>query len=81
MVYIKKTKIIAAGETYSLGFKIKTRKTGRYRAHLFFIGEKTATTKNDLYIRVEDEPVTKMKCVRRAHRWDACFVLPKHNNH
>jgi hypothetical protein len=78
--HIRKSKIIAAGETYSLGFKIKTRKAGRYKAHLFFIGEKTASTKNELHIRVEDKPVTQMKCVRPEHRWDGCFVMPKHNN-
>jgi len=55
------------------GFKLKTRSAGTYPAHLSFAAETREGTYNDLVIRVEDKPETRMKCV--GH-W-GCVVKPK----
>jgi hypothetical protein len=75
--HIARPKHIARNEQYVLGFKMQTRKAGVYKFQLHFISETVGRPKNDLFIRVEDEPTTKMRCVsHRKYRWTGCFIQP-----
>jgi hypothetical protein len=74
--HLRKHKKIARGEPYSLGFKMKTRQSGRYEFRLVLVGEEVGHTKNKLFIRVEDVPTSRMRCVWKPHRWQGCFIQP-----
>lgn len=68
---------LVKNEVYSIGFKLKTIKSGDYRADIHFTTDEVKAVVDDLIIRVEDHPVSKMKCILRAHRWNACLISPK----
>jgi hypothetical protein len=74
--HIRRPKSIARTETYPLGFKIQTRKAGKYRFRLFFSGEEVGTIKNNLFIIVEEKVTTRMRCTSPKHRWTGCFIQP-----
>ena len=74
--HLKKQKNVARDEIYSMGFKIKTRGSGRYEFRIFFVGEEVGCIKNKLFIRVEEHPATRMRCVLKEHRWTGCFIQP-----
>jgi hypothetical protein len=74
--HIKNLRVVAKNETYSLGFKIQTHEPGKYDFNLFFVGEEVGRLKNKLVIRVEERPVTRMRCVLAEHRWAGCFIQP-----
>jgi hypothetical protein len=74
--HIKKPKVIARNECYSVGCKIQTRQAGRYEFKLFLVGEEVGHTRNRLFIRVEDTPTTRMRCALGKHRWSGCFIQP-----
>jgi hypothetical protein len=72
--HLIKSKNIARHECYTIGCKIQTRKAGRYEFNLFFSGEEVGQPTNKMFVRVEDNPTTKMKCTFPKHR--ECFVQP-----
>jgi hypothetical protein len=75
--HVARPKKIAKNEDYLSGFKMRTRKSGLYRLRIYFVGETVGQPKNDLLIRVEDEPTTKMRCIsHRKYRWTKCFIQP-----
>jgi hypothetical protein len=74
--HLRKPRTIAKNEVYSIGCKVETRQVGRYEFKLFFIGEEVGGIKNRLFIRVEDRPTTRMRCVSPEHRWTGCFIQP-----
>jgi hypothetical protein len=74
--HVTKSKAVAKGAVYRFGFKIQTRKIGRYEFSICFLSEEEGYHENKLFIRVEKNPSTKMKCVRKEHRWDACCIQP-----
>jgi hypothetical protein len=74
--HIKESKSLARDETFSLGCKIKTRQPGLYAFRINFASEEVGSTKNKLFIRVEDPPATKMRCVKPDHKGSHCFVQP-----
>ncbi len=71
--HLRRPKNIAKGETYSLGCEIHTREAGIYKFQIFFVSEELGTTQNKLFIRVENQPSTKMRCIDHA----ACFIEPR----
>jgi hypothetical protein len=75
--HIKKTRHVAHGEIYSIGVKIQTREPGRYPFNIIFLGDEVGTIRNKMFIRVEEEPKTRMRCVHWDHRWTGCFIQPK----
>jgi hypothetical protein len=72
--HIRKPRNIARREPYSIGCKIQTRQAGKYEFNLVFAGEEVGQPKNKLFVRVEDNPTTRMKCIFPKHR--KCFVQP-----
>jgi hypothetical protein len=72
--HIRKPRTIARKEPYSVGCKIQTRQAGRYEFNLVFVSEETGQPTNKLFVRVEDNPTTKMKCIFPKHT--RCFVQP-----
>jgi len=72
--HIRKPRTIARKEPYSIGCKIQTRQAGRYEFNLVFASEEVGQPTNKLFVRVEDNPTTKMKCIFPKHR--KCFVQP-----
>jgi hypothetical protein len=71
---------IARRECYLIGYKVQTRKAGRYEFNLMLRGEEIGSPKNKLFVLVEDTPTTEMKCVLRKHRRAKCFVKPHRRN-
>ena len=74
--HLRKPRQIARKEPYSIGGKVKTRQAGRYEFNLTLVGEEVGTPQNKLFVRVEDTPTTKMKCVLPKHRRIGCLVQP-----
>jgi len=74
--HLRKPRQIARKEPYSIGGKVKTRQAGRYEFNLTLVGEEVGTPQNKLFVRVEDTPTTKMKCVLAKHRRIGCLVQP-----
>jgi hypothetical protein len=76
--HLRKPRHLARKEPYCIGCKVQTRKAGRYEFNLVLCGEEIGTPKNKLFVRVEDTPTTRMKCVLRQLRKHRrkCFVKP-----
>ena len=58
---------------------MQTRQAGRYEFKLFWLSEEVGRVKNKLFIRVEDAPTTRMRCVWEEHRWQGCYIQPAGN--
>ncbi len=72
--HIKKQKHLARNEPYVLGFVMQTRQTGRYEFRIYFAGQEVGQTLHKMFIRVENNPITKMRCVHPAHL--NCLIDP-----
>jgi hypothetical protein len=72
--HLRKPRNIARKEPYIVGCKIQTRQAGRYEFNLIFAGEEVGRAQNKLFVTVENNPTTKMKCIFPKHR--GCFVQP-----
>jgi hypothetical protein len=62
----------AVGSWYTKGFKMRTKKPGVYKTSIGFIANEVNGVADDLVIRVEDKPVTRMRCT--LHR--GCHLRP-----
>jgi len=62
----------AVGSCYTKGFKLRTKKPGIYKSWLGFITDEMDGDAKDLVIRVEEKPLTRMKCA--IHK--GCAVRP-----
>jgi hypothetical protein len=58
----------------AMGFKIKTRRPGRYQAKMTLIGDVVACALMELTVRVETEPQHRMVCVTPEHMSRNCAV-------
>jgi hypothetical protein len=76
LYHIRKSRVLAHNEVYSYGCKVETREPGRFEFKLFFVVDVCGRTKNKLFIRVEENPMTRMRCFCREHRWQGCFIQP-----
>jgi hypothetical protein len=73
--HVKKPRHLARKEMYSIGFKIQTRAPGLYRFNICFMGDEVGHAKNQLFIRVEEAPITRTRCVLHS-RLSGCFIQP-----
>ena len=62
----------AIGSCYTMGFKLRTKNPGIYKASLGFVTDEIDGTADDLQIRVEDKPSTRMRC---TEHW-GCRIRP-----
>lgn len=69
--HVRKKGYRVENEVYVSGFIIETRKEGRYKAQLL-IHTHEGLGKAELWIRVEDKPKSKMKCVKH----ESCYLEP-----
>jgi hypothetical protein len=60
------------GRHFVVGYKLKTRDVGVYRATAFFVGEEVEG-RADLTIVVEDPPRTEMRCIKHY----GCRIKPR----
>lgn len=60
------------GSYYTTGLRLQTKKAGIYKVWLEFLTNDVYGSANDLEIRVEDKPHTRMRCVLH---WK-CWVRP-----
>jgi len=63
------------GSHFVVGFELKVRAAGRYKAILSFLTDEIEGNA-ELFITVEDKPTTKMRCFEHS----GCFVSPLNKN-
>ena len=79
LYHLRKSRTFTRKETYSNGCKIQTKESGLFKFSLFFVGDELGQPKNKLFIRVENNPATRMRCKYSKHRWQGCFIQPTGN--
>jgi hypothetical protein len=64
----------SVGSCYTKGLRIRTKEAGAFKATLSFLTNDVEGNADDLIMRVEDSPRTRMRCLHK-HHWQ-CFVRP-----